>query len=345
MKNEMPLPNYADVLSAARQITGGAWETPLIENEELNTRAGVRVLLKLETLQRTGSFKVRGAFNRVSRISAQESPGGIVAYSGGNHAQGAAYAAAVGGMPALIMMPSDAPTSKIERTRRYGAEIEFYPREDSHLRVERAEQLASEREATVVPSYDDFHVIAGQGTVGLEIFHTVAQQGVVLDGLVVPCSGGGLTAGCALATRALSPSTKIYAVEPYGFDDTARSIAAGQLLENAPGGVSICDALLISPPGVKTFSINRHNVDAGLCVTDREVAFAMLFAFEHLKIIVEPGGAVGLAAVLFGKIPDDAKTVAVVLTGGNIDLDRFNKIVKQQSSSVCDSPFQLTIRP
>lgn len=320
-------PTFEDVRDAATRLEGIAFRTPVIESHVLNERVGGRVLLKLETLQRTGSFKFRGAFNRISRLDPVEHPGGVVAYSGGNHAQGAAAAAKMMSYRALILMPREAPLAKIEGTRGYGAEVEFYHRERSHLRIARADALARERQAVVVPSYDDSHVIAGQGTVGLELVAQAETMGLAIDRLLVPCSGGGLSSGCALVLRSLSPKTRLLIVEPTEFDDTARSLRAGERLANPPGRESICDALLMSPPGEMTFPILQEVAATGLSVTDEEVAEAVRFAFRTLRLVVEPGGCVGLAAILAGRIDVAGHVTATVLSGSNVDPVQYRDIV------------------
>jgi len=322
-------PTFDDVLNAAARLDGIATKTPLIESRILNERIGGRVLLKLETLQHTGAFKFRGAYNKISRLSSLTNKGGIVAYSGGNHAQGAAAAARLMDIPALIMMPRNATQFKIERTRDFGAEIRFYEPEDSHLRMAVAAKLADDREAVVVPSYDDLHIIAGQGTVGLEIFQKARKMDIEIDSLLTPCSGGGLSSGCALVKESLSPNTKLFTVEPEGFDDTARSLRKGLRLENEPGKKSICDALLMSPPGEITFPINQRSVTAGIVVTDDQVKEAMIFAFFHLKLVLEPGGAVALATILAEKHEFENKTTAIVCSGGNIDQAMFHQLISK----------------
>lgn len=330
------LPVFEDVLSAALQLNGTAHQTPVIESSELNDYAGGRVLLKLETLQRTGSFKFRGAYNRISRLNAALHPGGIIAYSGGNHAQGAAASASLMQLPAMVMMPENAVQSKVDATRALGATVTFYPPEEAHLRAERAKKIAREMQAAVIPSYDDFEVIAGQGTVGLEVFKAAKDLDATIDTYLVPCSGGGLAAGCGLVKEVLSPKTALYTVEPVDFDDTAKSFSVGKRLKNDPNARSICDALLMSPPGALTFEINKKSLNGGLAVSDDEVRQAMMFAFHRLKLVVEPGGAVALAAVLSGKVPTKGKTTAIVISGGNIEQDLFGSIVlgRNQPASV-----------
>lgn len=315
------LPDIDDIRDAAARIAGMAVVTPLLENPDLNAAVGCRLLIKAESLQRTGSFKFRGAYNRLSRLDSDERRNGVVAYSSGNHAQGVAAAAALLNIPAAIVMPSDTPPIKVERTRGYGGEVIFYDRfgED---RVEIASVLAAQRGAVLVPPYEHRDIIAGQGTVGLEISTQAAAVGATLDAVVIPCGGGGLTAGCALALNASSPQTAVYIVEPVGFDDTARSLESGHRVANDPDTpASTCDALLVATPGDLSFAINRRLVNGAFTVSDTEVALAMSRAFRDLKLVIEPGGAAALAAVLSGKFDIAGKTVAVVCSGGNVDPD------------------------
>ena len=308
------LPTVADVEAAAARLRGIAVRTPLLESEALNERAGGRVLLKAECLQRTGSFKFRGAYNTISQVDAPA----VVAYSSGNHAQGVAAAAKLLGKTATIVMPADAPAIKIENTRAYGAEVRLYDRGASRARRSAPKSRRGTGAALIKP-YDDPRIVAGQGTVGLEIVEQAKAHGLALDVALVPCGGGGLIAGCALALTGVFPGIAIYAVEPDGLDDTRRSLAAGERVANAPGATSICDALLLPTPGELTFEVNRRLLAGGLTVSDDEVRRAIAFAFRHLKLVVEPGGAVALAAVLAGKLALDGRTAVVVLSGGNVD--------------------------
>jgi threonine dehydratase len=308
------LPAFADVEAAAGRLRGLAVPTPLLESEALNERAGGRVLLKAECLQRTGSFKFRGAYNTISQIDADA----VVAYSSGNHAQGVAAAARLLKKAATIVMPADAPAIKIESTRSYGAEVRLYDRARESREAIGAE-IAARTGAALIKPYDDARIIAGQGTAGLEIAAQARDRGVEVDVVLIPCGGGGLIAGCTLALMQAFPHIAVYAVEPAGLDDTARSLEAGERQANAPEATSICDALLIPTPGELTFAINRRLLAGGLTVSDHEVRSAMALAFRHLKLVVEPGGAVALAAVLSGKLALDQRTAAVVLSGGNVD--------------------------
>lgn len=309
---------HQDVVEAAGRLDGFAVRTPLLENALLNERVGGRVLLKPEVLQRSGSFKFRGAFNRLSQLTPEERRGGVVAWSSGNHAQGVAAAAALLGMPAVIVMPSDAPALKIANTRGYGAEVVLYDRW-TESREGIAKAIAEERGAATVPPYDHPQIMAGQGTVGLEIAAQAQDIGVVPDDVIAPCSGGGLMSGVATAVRHAFPDTRLWAAEPAGFDDVARSLAVGERVENAAGQSSICDALLTPTPGALTFPVMKELLSGSLAVTDAEVKAAMAYAFTVLKLVVEPGGAVGLAALLTGKLPVAGRTVVVVLSGGNVD--------------------------
>ncbi|MEE9301095.1 MAG: threonine/serine dehydratase [Alphaproteobacteria bacterium] len=326
------LPDVRDVEGAARRLRGKARLTPLLESALLNAETGARLLIKAEPLQLTGSFKFRGAYNRISRIRGARRAAGVLAYSSGNHAQGVAAAAHILGLPAVIVMPDDAPAAKIEGTRFWGAEIVLYDRR-SEDREALARRLTAERRATLVPPYDDRFVIAGQGTVGREIAAQARALGAALDLVLVPCGGGGLIAGCALALEHASPGTPIYAVEPEAHDDTKRSLEAGRRTgASSPEAQSICDALRLPMPGMLTFAINRARVAGGLVVTDGEVARAMAAAFRHLKLVLEPSGAVALAAALSGRIELRGKTVAIIASGGNVDPRLFCDAICQDSN-------------
>ena len=320
------LPTFADVDLAADRIRGVAVRTPLINAPVLDEHLRARVFLKAETLQRTGSFKFRGAYNKISSIALERRAGGVVAYSSGNHAQGVAAAAKLNGMRATIVMPADAPLAKRQRTQALGAQVVLYDR-DREDRAAIAHKIADERGATLVPPFDDPLIIAGQGTIGREIVEDLSTLGLKPDLVLVGCSGGGLIAGTALGVKARVPDAVFYAVEPAGFDDTLRSFASGNRERNARMSGSICDALLTDRPGEITFPINRALVGQGLTVTDEEVARAVRYAFEELKLVVEPGGAVGLAAMLAGKVELAGKIVAGVLSGGNVDAEMFGKLI------------------
>ncbi len=321
------LPTHVDIEAAARVLAPVAVRTRLVTSPALDALTGARVFLKPEVLQRTGSFKFRGAYNKLSSIPEAARKAGVVAFSSGNHAQGVAAAAQILNMPAVIVMPSDAPVSKIERTKSYGAEVVPYDR-DKEDRDAIARDLASKRGATVVPPYDDPWVIAGQGTVGREIAEDFAALGIVPDIVSAPASGGGLMAGIALATKAKFPNAGLVTVEPYGFDDHARSFSAGERQPHRAIGRTICDALMASIPGEITFAVNQKLGVQGVTATDDEVAKAVAFAFRELKLVVEPGGAVALAALLAGHIDARGKTLAIVLSGGNVDADLYARLIQ-----------------
>jgi threonine dehydratase len=319
-------PSFDDVLEAARRIAGHARRTPLLADTPLDALTGNRILLKLETLQHTGSFKFRGAYNRLAQLDAAERRAGVVAFSSGNHAQGVAAAAKLLGIAATIVMPSDAPRIKMQNTLALGASVVEYDRQ-RESREEIAARLANERGAVLVPSFDDPHVIAGQGTVGLEIAEQATGMGMQIDDVVVCCSGGGLVAGTALAIKARLPAARVWSAEPVAFDDHRRSLAAGERLRNAPGGNSICDALLAPMPGEITFRINRALLAGGVTASDDEVRRAIAYAARTLKLVVEPGGAVALASVMAGQLESRDRTIAVVLSGGNIDDELLREVL------------------
>jgi threonine dehydratase len=321
------LPTFADIEEARKRLAGYAWVTPTLENQQLNDLAGGRILIKAECLQRTGSFKFRGAWNRISRLDRDTTKGGIVAYSSGNHAQGVAAAAEIKGLPAVIVMPADTPEIKKVNTRAYGAQIVAYDRA-TESREEIATRLVEERSALMVPPFEDRYIIAGQGTAGLELAEQARAIDAKLDAVLVPCSGGGLIAGIALAMEARSPQTHIYAVEPEDFDDYGRSLRSGRRQRNAKSSGSICDALLSVEPGELTFAINAPRLAGGLSVSEDEVRRAVRFAFERLKLVIEPGGAVALAAILAGKIETRGRTIAIVASGGNVDSGLFAGIIR-----------------
>ena len=322
MSTELPLPAYADIEAAAQRIDGAAIRTPLLENPRVNDRLGGRLLIKAEPLQRTGSFKFRGAYNFIRQLDADRRKAGIVAWSSGNHAQGVAEAARLLATPATIVMPSDAPAIKVANTRASGAEIVLYDR----LRDDReaiARGLAERDGRTPIPPYDHPWIIAGQGTIGPELIDQAQAVRATLDAVIAPCSGGGLSSGIATAVKALSPTTQCFAAEPAGFDDLARSLASGALQRNERLVGSFCDALLAPTPGNYTFALARRHLNGSLVATDDEVAVAMELAFREFKLVVEPGGAVGLACVLYGALPIRGRTVCVVCSGGNVDGEVF----------------------
>jgi len=326
MEAPVSLPTAADVDAAARRLAGIALHTPLLTSATLDAMTGGRVFLKAETLQHTGSFKFRGAYNRLATIPPEQRAGGVVAFSSGNHAQGVAAAARLLGMPCVIVMPRDAPRAKRERTAALGAELVLYDRaRDDREAI--AADIAARRGAVLVPPYDDALIIAGQGTVGLEIADDLRALGLVPEVVVVTASGGGLTAGIALALSARVPAVKLYTAEPQGFDDHARSFRSGQREQNAELSGTICDALMARMPGKLTFAINRSLVGAGVVASDDEVAAAVAFAFRELKLVVEPGGAVALAALMTAKVDVTGKVAVAVLSGGNVDPELFSRLV------------------
>ena len=317
-----------DVLDASHLLSGAAALTPLLEFEALNAAAGRRVLVKFEGAQHTGSFKFRGAYNRLARIEGAAKAAGVVAWSSGNHAQGVAAAAKRLGMTALIVMPADAPAIKLANTRALGAEVTLFDRL-TQSREEIATDIAKERGAVLVPSYDDPFVIAGQGTIGLEILSQVEAAGARLGQVLSPCGGGGLIAGIATAIKAQAPQVQLFSVEPLGFDDTARSLVAGERQVVPAGAKSICDALMAPTPGALTFPINQALLSGGLAVDDAAVEAAMRFAFQSMKLVVEPGGAVALAAVLSGLVPPSDGATVVVLSGSNVDAPLYGTILSK----------------
>lgn len=310
-------PTLADVKEAAA-LCDQIIQTPLLENPEINSLLSGRLLIKAETAQRTGAFKFRGAYSRIRQMDEAQKKRGVIAYSSGNHAQAVALAAQICGTSALIVMPDDAPLSKIARTRELGGEIITYSRA-TQVREEVAERIQVEGNYVMVPPNEDRRVMAGAGTVALEMF----AQADTFDAVLVPCGGGGLTAATAIVMQALSPRTEVYAVEPELFDDTRRSLDAGERLSNPKGLSTICDAIMTDTPGALTFPINQQLLAGVLTVSDDEVRCAMAFAFEHYKIVVEPGAAVGLAAVLSQKIDIRNKAIGVITTGGNVDAAGF----------------------
>lgn len=311
-------PSAEGVRRAAERIAGEAIVTPLIESEELNALAGGRILLKAETLQHCGSFKFRGAYNRLVQLSAEERRRGVLAWSSGNHAQGVARAARKLGVPATIVMPADAPRVKAERVRADGAEIVLYDRYTED-REAIGRRLAAERGLALAPSYDDVDIIEGQGTLALEAVAQAAALGVAFDAFIACCGGGGMTAGCALALEQVSPATAMMIAEPEGYDETWASIRTGVRQRADSGRRTLCDAIATPTPGLLTLPVMARLVRAGFTATDAEVGAAIAFALKYLKLVVEPGGAAALAAVTSGKVDARGKCVGVTLSGGNID--------------------------
>lgn len=310
-----------DLIEAARdRLAGHARVTPLLNAPLLDAAAGRRIFVKAECLQLTGSFKFRGGWSAISALPEEARARGVIAYSSGNHAQGVALAARRHGIPALILMPADAPEVKVTNTRAYGAEVILYNRATED-RDALGARLTDERGLTLIKPYDDAQVIAGQGTTGLEIAGQAAAAGVTEAAVITCCGGGGLTAGIAIALAAKSPALTVRPAEPAGFDDMARSLAYGAVQRNAAASGSICDAILTPQPGAITFPIVRDLCGPGLTASDDEALRAMALAFAHLRIVLEPGGAIALAAALHrDDLPD---TVIVTASGGNVDPGTF----------------------
>ena len=322
MNQHSPTPAVSldDIRAAADRIAAHSIRTPLLESPRVNDWLGFRLLVKCENLQHTGSFKLRGATNAV--MSLPDSVTDVVAYSSGNHAQAVARAASRRGMRAVIVMPEDAPALKIEGTRAYGAEIVTYDRY-AESREEIGGTIAAERNAELIRPFEDVRVIAGQGTIGLEIAAQCAELGVAPQHVISCCGGGGLIAGVSLAVTSRMPATKVWAAEPEGFDDTIRSLESGQIVSVDPASRSICDAVVTPSPGETTFAINRTTLAGGFAVSDELVLQVMATAFKHLKLVIEPGGAVALAAALDGRLPSGTDCAVAVASGGNVDPEMF----------------------
>jgi threo-3-hydroxy-L-aspartate ammonia-lyase len=318
-----------DVQAAARRLDGVAHRTPVLSSRTLDSRVGARVLIKAECLQRTGSFKLRGAYNKISSLPEDERGPGVAAFSSGNHAQAVALAARLLGTRATIVMPEDAPTLKLDATRGYGAEVVTYDRY-SEDREAISTRLAEERGLALVRPFDDPLVIAGQGTAALELL----EQGGALNLLVAPVGGGGLIAGCATVVNGSLPQAKVIGVEPEDGDDTQRSLAAGHPVQ-VPVSHSIADSLQVPKPGDLTFSINKELLSGIATVTDEELIEAMRFLFERMKLVTEPGGAAGVAALLAGKIDHEPnETIGVIVSGGNIGAARFAELLQTRNSKL-----------
>lgn len=316
---KVKLPTVRKVVAARKRIRDHVETTPVMTSSVIDNIAGANVLIKAECLQQTGSFKLRGATNRLLQIPKKKRDCGVVAFSSGNHAQGVARAARRLGMPALIVMPSDAPAVKTEGVEADGAEVRLYDR-NTENREEIAAQIAHERGAVLVPSFDDPKIIAGQGTLGLEFAEQVKAREQQLDHLICCTGGGGLISGIALALSKVSPETQIWTAEPEGHDDWKRSLEQNSIVSNEPGTRSKCDAILTPQPGDLTWAVGSPLLSGGCAISDQHVFEAMRIAFRQLRIVVEPGGAAALAAAMF-RLPEAAKgkTVGVVLTGGNVD--------------------------
>jgi threonine dehydratase len=323
--------NIKNIRQAAARLDGVAVRTPLLQNDYLNQRLQAKVFIKPESLQHIGAFKFRGAYNRLSQLNEEQRALGVVAFSSGNHAQGIALAARLLGMQATIVMPSDAPALKLEGTQRLGATIRSYERA-SEVREEIAADIAADTGATLVPAFEDPDIIAGQGTCGLEIIEQMDALGETTQSVLIPCGGGGLLAGTSTAVKALSPATLVYGVEPQHYDDHLRSRQVGHRVAIDATAATLCDALMAPMPGELTWSINSKSVTDFLLVTEEDVAHAVSFAFRYLKLVVEPGGVVALAALLANKLDVSGSTVAILLSGGNIDSSVFTRCLQQYPS-------------
>lgn len=328
---KVKLPTSRDVVAARKRIRDHIVVTPVLSSTVLDNIAGAKLLIKAECLQDTGSFKLRGATNRLLQIPKKHRDKGVVAFSSGNHSQGVARAARILGMPALIVMPSDAPAVKTEGVETDGAEVRLYDR-NTENREQIAADIARERGAVLVPSFDDPKIIAGQGTLGLEFAEQVKERGDELDHLICCTGGGGLISGIALVLSKVSPDTKIWTAEPEGHEDWKHSLESGKIVANEPGTRSKCDAILTPQPGNLTWAIGSQLLAGGCAISDQHVFEAMRIAFRQLRIVTEPGGAAALAAALF-RLPDEAKgkTVGVVLTGGNVDPRFFADVLNRST--------------
>jgi threonine dehydratase len=316
----------SDVRAAAERLAGVAHRTPVLRSATLDARCGAQIFVKCENLQRMGAFKFRGAYNFLATLSPEQRQRGVVAYSSGNHAQGVALAARLLGIPATIVMPTDAPAVKLAATLEYGAEVVSYERAHSH-REEIAQGLAAERGAVLVPPFDDERIVAGAGTAALELL----EDANPLDAIVVPVGGGGLMSGTAIAAHGLDPAIAVYGVEPAAGDDFAQSLQLGRAI-SIPVPKTIADGLQTTAPGELTFAIARELVRAVVTVSDDELCKAMRFAFERMKVVIEPSAAAPLAALLEQRIPDVAgKRVGVIVTGGNIDAARYGELITSSS--------------
>lgn len=320
--SEIKLPTLHDIQKAAGRLDGIAVKTPLLHSASLSEQLEAQVYIKPENLQRIGAFKFRGAYNRLCQLTDEEKACGVVAFSSGNHAQGVALAAKILGLKATIVMPSDAPVMKRDNTAALGAEIVEYDRM-TQSREKICQAIAQDRGLVVVTSFEDFDIITGQGTAGLEIVEQGQELGLTFDQFFCPIGGGGLISGCATAIKGLSPHTEIYGIEPENFDDVKRSIATGTRQGNLQQAGSVCDALLSPSPGINTFPIMQKYLKSVLTVSDEEALYAVKYAWEKLKLVVEPGGAVALAALLAGRVDVRGKNICLLLSGGNVDAKIF----------------------
>lgn len=320
LDQEMSIPTLDEIYAAAERLRGVATYTPLIENQDVNQYLGGRLLLKCENMQRTGAFKFRGAYNRILQMDAAQKTRGVITYSSGNHAQGVALEAQILGTSAVIVMPEDAPVAKIKATRDLGGEVVFFDR-NTQSSDDVVAALQAETGRINVPPSADRRVLSGGGTVAIEIFE---QTNTAIDTVLVPCGGGGITAATALVMAELRPDARVFSAEPDLFDDTRRSLLAGERVGNPSGQKTICDAIMTPIPNPLTFSVNKRLLAGGVTANDDDVRTAMLFAYEQFKIVVEPGAAVGLAAILNGQTDIKGKSVVVIITGGNTDAASFS---------------------
>ena len=317
--------NYKNIESANSKIKNFITKTPLVSSDYINELLSAKIYFKLENLQTTGSFKLRGATHKISLLSSRKNNNGIVAYSSGNHAQAVAYAALQKKMSAKIIMPKNAPKIKIDNTKNYGADVILY---DSFFesREKIGYEISKKENRTLIKPYDDLDIIAGQGTAGIEIAEDLEKLSITPDLFLCCCGGGGLIAGVSTYFKNKFPNLKSYSVEPQGFDDTKLSLENKKIVQNSLSTKSICDALLAPKPGEITFPINLKNLEGGITVTDEEVKKTIILLSEHLKIVVEPGGAVAAAALLYEKIDIKNKKIIVMISGGNIDLEMFRSL-------------------
>jgi threonine dehydratase len=326
--------NFADVEAAARRIAGKAVQTPLLRFPLLEKTLGFRLLVKAETLQLTGSFKFRGACNKLMLVKEQRpETSAVVAFSSGNHAQGVAAAASMLGFKATIVMPDDAPRIKIENTKALGAAVVLYKRH-SESREQIAADIAAKNDAVLVPPYDDPAIMAGQGTAGLELCDQAEALGLRADVVIAPASGGGLIAGVATAVKHNWPDAEVYSAEPATCNDLQRSLAEGKRLSNAPGSISICDALMSPQPGALTFPVHQALLAGGLSAGDDDILKAMKFALTRLKLVMEPGGASSLACALLSRDRFRGRTVAVMASGGNADPDTLKRALESEDFAI-----------
>ena len=317
--------SFKNIDVAYSQIKNQIIQTPLISNDYINKKLSSKIFFKLENLQKTGSFKFRGASYKISQLTNEQKNNGVVAYSSGNHAQAVAYASLQQNITCKIIMPKNAPKIKIENTKKYKAEVILYD-PMTEIRENIGEKISIEENRTLIRPYDDFDIIAGQGTAAKEISDQLIKSSLIPDIYLCCCGGGGLIAGTSTYLKHKYPNIRSYAVEPFGFDDTKKSLNEKKIISNEVGLTSICDAIITPQPGKLTFPINLHNLFGGIVVSDEEVKKSIKFLAEHLKIIVEPGGAVAATAALTNKVDITNKTVIVMISGGNIDLEMFSNL-------------------